>query len=365
VRLAKIVAIQHAYPELYGLVKLTPGYLSDLDAHFRESKRDSRPGEEGATLPALPEALAPFASRPDLERLFLCVDAGDANFAGQKPEALRPYITLTRQAVPVEAPAVRVARLSFEPELVVVPGGAFLMGTSQEQIDVMLKRFQWAKEVKEKSWFEDEQPLDELILDEFEIGRFPVLNVEYAEFVRSAGISAPPHWSGGRLPEDLADHPVVNVTWYDALAYVDWLAERTGKPYRLPSELEWEKAARGTDGRLWPWGNDWDPTRVNMRSSGSGRTTPRAQYSPTGDSPYGCADMAGNVWEWCRSIYRPYPYMTDDGREDLQESGPRVLRGGCWADSSPNNVRCACRVWNDPGYWFDIYGFRVARGPLM
>jgi formylglycine-generating enzyme required for sulfatase activity len=364
VRLAKIVAIQHAYPDLYGLVKLTPGYLIDLDMHFRESKRSGRSGEEGATRPALHESLTPFASRSDLERLLLCVDGEDAIFAGQKPEALRSYITLTRQAAPVEAPAVKVARLSFEPELVVVPAGAFQMGTSQEQIEALLKRYDWAKEVKEKDWFKDEQPWKELTLDEFEIGRFPVLNVEYAEFVRSTGVTAPPHWPGGKLPEDLADHPVVNVTWHNALAYVDWLAERTSKPYRLPSELEWEKAARGMDGRLWPWGNDWDPTRVNMRSSGPGRTTARAQYSPTGDSPYGCADMAGNVWEWCRSIYRPYPYMTDDGREDLTESGPRVLRGGSFGESNPNDVRCAFRYRYYPDFWNDYFGFRVARGPL-
>jgi len=82
-----------------------------------------------------------------------------------------------------------------------------------------------------------------------------------------------------------------------------WLAERTGVAYRLPSEAEWEKAARGDDGRLWPWGSDWDPARANCRPAGPGTTTPVGQYSPAGDSPCGCSTMAGDVWEWCRSLW--------------------------------------------------------------
>ena len=81
------------------------------------------------------------------------------------------------------------------------------------------------------------------------------------------------------------------------MAYAAWLSEKTGRPYRLPTEAEWEKAARGDDGRLWPWGNDWDPERANCRPAGPGATTLVGQYSPRGDSPCGTADMAGNVWE--------------------------------------------------------------------
>jgi len=368
VRLAKIVAIQHTHRDLYDLVKLTPGYLSDLDNHFRESKRGERLGEEGAARPALPEALAPFGSRSDLERLFLCVEAKDASFAGQKPEALRPYITLARQVAPVEAPAVQVARLAFEPEMVAVPAGAFQMGTSQEQIDALLKRYDWARAAQEKGWFDEEQPQHQVTLGAFEIGRYPVLNVEYAEFVRAAGVAAPSHWPGGRLPEELADHPVVNVSWRAALAYVQWLAERTGKPYRLPTEAEWEKAAswdpEKKQKRIWPWSNDWDPALVNCKPAEPGRTTPRGQYSPAGDSFYGCVDMAGNVWEWCSSAYEPYPYRPDDGRENLTAGGLRILRGGSWYNDNPANVRCAYRGRNYPDLRDDDNGFRVARGPL-
>jgi len=134
------------------------------------------------------------------------------------------------------------------------------------------------------------------MLDEYQIGRYPVTNAEYAEFVADAGRETPKHWRGDRPPEELVSHPVVYVTWEDALAYVDWLRERTGQPYRLPTEAEWEKAARGQDGRQWPWGNDWDPAKANCKPGGPGRTTPVGQYSPGGDSAYDCADTAGNVW---------------------------------------------------------------------
>jgi formylglycine-generating enzyme required for sulfatase activity len=159
----------------------------------------------------------------------------------------------------------------------------------------------------------------------------------------------------------MADHPVVNVSWHDALGYVQWLAERTGKPYRLPTEAEWEKAARGQEGWLWPWGNDWDPARVNCKPDGLGRTSARGQYSPAGDSPYGCADMAGNVWEWCSSSDRPYPYLVEDGRENPLGNERRILRGGSWYNDTPNYARCAYRGRSHPNSTEVYLGFRVAK----
>jgi formylglycine-generating enzyme required for sulfatase activity len=158
---------------------------------------------------------------------------------------------------------------------------------------------------------------------------------------------------------------VVCMRWHDAQAYVTWLAQRTGQPYRLPTEAEWEKAARGTDGRLYPWGNAApDCTRAN---SGDCEDRPVSVGSyPAGASPYGALDMAGSVSEWCQSLFEPYPYQVDDGREDLPKSGHRVLRGGYWG-SDPEYVRCAVRYsdWSGhPGPYSTFYGFRVARGPL-
>ena len=363
VRLAKVVAIQHAHPDLYGLLRLRPGYMRDLEGFFRAQEAAGRREGAGGEGVGLPEALAPFQSREGLRRLFLLCDEEDARFADLTPLELRSYITLAHRATPVEEPAARVARLRIEPEMVEVPAGPFLMGTSDEQVQAMLERYDWAAKMEDR--FSREQPQREITLPAFEIGRYPVTNAEYASFVEATGHGMPRHWRDGRFPEELADHPVVNVTWHDALAYVDWLREQTGQPYWLPTEAEWEKAARGDDGRLWPWGDDWDAARANCKPMGPGATTPVGQYSPKGDSPYGCADMAGNVWEWCSSEYRDYPYQKDDGRENLGSStGRHVLRGGSWYDDNPGVVRCACRYGPDPAYWTDSVGFRVARGPL-
>ena len=116
---------------------------------------------------------------------------------------------------------------------------------------------------------------------------------------------------------------MVNVSWQDAQAYCQWLSEKTGKSYRLPSEAEWEKAARGADGRVYPWGNEWDAAKCNTRESKIQGTSPVGQFSTLGDSPSGCADMVGNVWEWTLSLWGPdsdspkyrYPYDPADGRE--------------------------------------------------
>jgi len=131
-----------------------------------------------------------------------------------------------------------------------------------------------------------------LTLPDFYIDRYPVTNAEYKKFVEATGAPEPTHWRRGTWPEGKADHPVVNVTWEQAAAYAEWAGKR------LPTEEEWEKAARGTDGREWPWGSTFDPSRCNTNESGIWDTTPVGKYSPAGDSPYGAADMAGNVWEW-------------------------------------------------------------------
>lgn len=376
VLLAKMVAIQSAEPEFYRLLREgRAGYLRDLERFFREQQAAREGKKTERELPSLPEALQPFQGRDSLQRLLCLCDDEEARFETLTPEEIRVYLTLARRSVIVEAstararadalgPFIHVAKAAFEPEMVVVPAGPFLMGTSDEQIADMVRRFDWAKEAKKQGWFDDEKPLHEVNLPEFAIGRYPVTNAEYAAFVQATGYQAPTHWREGRVPEGLVDHPVVNVSWHDALAYANWLKEKTDKPYSLPSEAEWEKAARGRDARLWPWGNDWDPSRANCAPDGPGRTTPVDQYSPQGDSPYGCADMAGNVWEWTRSIYKAYPYdPADPAREDLSSGSGRVLRGGSFYDAA-GNARCACRDGNYPFLFSRLIGFRVVLSPV-
>jgi toxoflavin biosynthesis protein ToxD len=146
---------------------------------------------------------------------------------------------------------------------------------------------------------------------------------------------------------------VVLVSWDDAVAYCEWLGGR------LPTEAEWEKAARGTDGREWPWGDQWDPARCNtMESFNPPHMTAAGSFSPSGDSPYQVADMSGNVWEWCASVIVPYPYQSADGRESRAALGQRVIRGGSWGEGR-YRCRCASRNATKPDDMGFTIGFRV------
>ena len=245
------------------------------------------------------------------------------------------------RALRARAESLGLLASTFEPEMVLVPAGEFLMGSDP---------------ATDGHAYDNEQPQDTLHLPGFYIARVPVTNAQYAPFVQ-ATFRTPGHWEGGEPPRGKADHPVVNVSWHDAVAYCDWLAGVTAKPYRLPSEAEWEKGARGTDGRIYPWGDEWEAERCNAEAANVGDTTPVGAY-PRGASPYGLLDMAGNVWEWTRSLYKGYPYDPEDGREDLDASGTRARRGGCWLNVR-RNARCAVRVIGRPNSFLDRVGFRV------
>ncbi len=160
-------------------------------------------------------------------------------------------------------------------------------------------------------------------------------------------------------------HPVVGMSWPEAAAYCRWLTVRLreageigpDQEVRLPSEAEWEKAARGTDARIYPWGNEPDPNRANYADTGI-RTTSVVGCFPGGASPYGCEEMSGNVWEWCATKFEGYGYAVYVGDNDPEGSDDRMLRGGAFGSSS-GGVRCACRHFDEFGA-FDIdFGFRV------
>jgi len=193
----------------------------------------------------------------------------------------------------------------------------------------------------------------------FHIAKYPLTHQLYQAFVDVTSQPPPPDWPDGRPLELLSDHPVVNVSWYDAVAYCHWLTAETGQVHRLPTEAEWEKAARGTDGRPYPWGQDFDKNCCNSVEGGMGRTTPVDAY-PAGASPYGVMDLVGNVWEWCSSLYADYPYDTNDGREDATAEGWRVLRGGSWFDMEWG-ARPARRLSGQPNTASRNTGFRVVR----
>ena len=216
----------------------------------------------------------------------------------------------------------------------------------------------------------DEAPRHTVSLARVLLATTPVTNAQYVEFVTAAGHPAPPHWPERTMPQELAGHPVTHVDWHDANAFAAWVGAR------LPTEAEWEKGARGSDGRRYPWGDDEPVPRslVTKCHKGSGHanfgggpkhgfTTPVGAH-PDGASPYGLLDMAGNVWEWVSSAYAPYPYREDDGREDQATGLPRVLRGGSFASTSPRYIRGAMRSRSSPGRRSAHIGFRVARSPV-
>lgn len=208
-----------------------------------------------------------------------------------------------------------------------------------------------------------------LHMPSFSVARYPLTNAQYRCFIKAGGYEDPRDWTkagwawlrreGIQRPEgwdELAprdDHPVVGVSWYEAVAYARWAHAR------LPTEAEWERAARGEEGWVYPWRDEPDPSRCNTREGGPQGTTPVGHYSPLGDSSYGLADMVGNVWEWCSSLFWPYPYRADDGREDPEAMGYRVLRGGSYL--TPISVAdCTVRSWLAPHERADNIGFRLA-----
>lgn len=201
-----------------------------------------------------------------------------------------------------------------------------------------------------------ELPRHAVEVEPFELSRTVVTNAQYAAFVAS-GVEPPPHWSGPVPSLGLGDHPVSHVDWQDARAFCDWVGGR------LPTEAEWERAGRGDDARRYPWGaGDPAPTLVAVGSGLKRGTTAPVDAHPAGASPYGLLNMAGNVWEWTSSAYRPYPYDAGDGRERHESSEPRVLRGGSFASPEPRFARCAFRSRSAPCRRQAHIGFRVARG---
>ena len=217
-----------------------------------------------------------------------------------------------------------------------VPAGKFIMGSDDGE--------------------RDEKPTHEVHLNDFYIGKYLVTNAEYKRYMEDLKRAF-------QIPSGGENHPVTEVSWYDARDYAAWAG------MRLLTEAEWEKAASWQDDgstkqkakgkkRRYPWGDIFDERKCNTAESGIGTTTPVGKYSPQGDSPYGCTDMTGNVWEWTSSLYKDYPYEPDDGREDTSSSGIRVLHGGSFYYGA-GYARAALRRTGRPDSHYWNYGFRV------
>jgi len=234
--------------------------------------------------------------------------------------------------------------------MVRVPKGEFIMGS--DRIDTEAKALQYGSS---KPWFANERPERKVFVDEFFIDKYEVTNAEYAKFVEATKIKPPRLWPGGRFPEGKGKNPVSAVSWFKARDYCKW------KGKRLPTEAEWEKAARGTDGRIFPWGNKFDIKKLNALGEHSG-TTPVGSF-PEGKSPYGAFDMAGNLLEWTADWYKPYPGNTLKD-EDYGEKF-RVVRGGGWGGLGHYTLQVYLttpfrRIAPPKGAFNDV-GFRCAK----
>jgi len=300
-----------------------------------------------------------------------------------------------------------------------VPAGPFLMGTRKADIPALLKKYGGKRALYE---LETPQHEEKSITQPYLISRYPVTNAQFQAFVDDPDgyrnnrlwTKAGRQWRGQRTgPEkaggvyDLPNHPVVMVTWYEAVAFCNWLNDkfhvpgsalrgsapkgskfhvwRNGRPetcnmerepwnIRLPTEAEWEKAAswaeeqesHGAEGkkRLWSWGDEFNTEKCNMADTGIGSTCAVGLF-PGGDSPYGCADMVGNVWEWCQSKWVANYQNYDRGvqeRESLEGSDSRVMHGGAF-NFILRFVRCACRLWYNPDDLYWNIGFRLVVSP--
>ena len=226
---------------------------------------------------------------------------------------------------------------SATPELVQIPGGSFLMGCEIGN--------------------PNERPVHRVVLDSFAIGRCQVTNCEYSEFLTATNHRLPKHWADPRFNEPL--QPVVAISWFDAVAYCDWLTELTGDHYRLPTEAEWEYAARGgVEGLPYPWGNE--PARPNEESTRWRDERPEivGLSEPNG---FGLFNMCENVHEWCSDWFDANYYSSSPAKNP---TGPisgtaRSSRGGSWRHQI-KTTRCAARSSINPEFEYSDYGFRVA-----
>ncbi len=229
-------------------------------------------------------------------------------------------------------------RVSQTTSMALIPRGEFVMGSNER--------------------WDDEAPEYIESVETFHIDLHEVTNANYHLFASATKREPPYHWSEGNIPAGKEDHPVIYVSWHDANAYCKW----SGK--RLPTEQEWEKAARGENGNIYPWGNEWSLDKSNNPYKGSTGTQPVGSY-PEGRSPYGLYNMSGNVWEWVDSFYLPHPGNTIPRAEYGKDK--RVLKGGSWFDCLSYGCGLSAPTFNRSFFTPEVknnsFGFRCAKSP--
>lgn len=311
------------------------------ERHHRESMDGCKDCHQDVTRPAFRAAM-----------LKDCVECHASNKAKQGFEQV-----VLKSAAPVEGPARKKrtgnvgmtlplyysdTHIGKNPSpMILIPAGKFTMGS-----DTRLS---------------DEGPKHTVNLRSYWIDKYEVTNLQYQQFIEATGRHSPQHFQNRTFPKGKVDHPVTYVSWHDAKEYCQWAGKR------LPTDEEWEKAARGTDGRTFPWGDEFDESRANTpvrwgSLNQEGDTSPVGAFK-SGVSPYGLYDMAGNVWEWTDSWYRQYP-GNKHGSENYGEKY-KTLKGGSWWDCSFYQCGISAPVFNrsffDPQTKNSSFGFRCAK----
>lgn len=236
------------------------------------------------------------------------------------------YWLLTRQKPPIGSPSNQSSIVPTD--MISIPGGEFSMGRDDGN--------------------DYEKPVHSVNVESFLVDKYEVTNEQYSQFVRQTRHQPPRHWPNGQYQIGKATLPVVNVSWYDAKDYCEWAGKR------LPTEEEWEFAARGKDGRLYPYGNQWKPRFSNAKEVGLDEPQPVGSY-PDGASPFGVLDMAGNAAEWTASDYKPYPKSPAGPQE-----GNKIIRGGGFRVPAQEQT-ATDRFFDRPNVMYDFIGFRCAK----
>lgn len=279
-------------------------------------------------------------------------------------------LALLALGMPAGPSAARAAAAEIPvPDVVRVESGAFVYGSDRAEREAAYRLDEAGyghSYTRKHEWYENEPDRGEATLSAFEITRTPITNAQYAAFLADTGHRAPdvdaetwqgyrlihPYertrkfaWAGGRLPPGREAHPVVMVSIEDARAYAQWLSAKTARRWRLPTEREWEKAARGTDGRRFPWGDGFDPAQLNSHDAGPFDTLPVGRF-PGAASPFGLLDAAGQVFEWTSTESRPGRY---------------IVKGGSWDDKGCGVCRPAARHSRPQAIKHILVGIRLVR----
>jgi formylglycine-generating enzyme required for sulfatase activity len=342
-------SVEVAQPQPPEMIEPTPPAESEPateSAEPAEQQPPTQPAAKPAAKPAEKSAAKPVEQEsgvrevkpgtlPDEPETYTVPLKPITGAGGTSPQGEPQFRNGDRAAGPADqgaAPSGAPGELTAGPapeglgEMVLIPEGYFLMGTGGSS----------------SAGDADELPQQQVYLPAYSIDKYPVTNRQFMEFVLGAGYKPEGHWDKYYSP-GTADLPVRGVTWNDASAFAKWAHKR------LPTEAEWEKAARGVDGRTYPWGEDWSADILPR-----GENLYQIMTAPVGASPFGVMGMVGLVWQWTASVYAPYPFNPDASGDK------RVLRGGCYSNGR-NVVRCANRYAEAPNVALNTFGFRCVK----